>query len=382
MKTDNPGIIRRFFSSIFLLLNLCAVVWLVLCLLASFTNPAEVEYIALFSLSTPFAILANLVFIIFWLFSSHKWRAILSILAIGGCYKVVLTIVGFNFFGPNDMKQRGNTIKIMSWNAHGMGIFEKPKPKDFDKNILEYLDRENADILCLPEYSLSKDNIMKPFADKIIRNGDYIDYRFQPDNSLNNKVYIGTAVFSRYPFKNYESHRLTDFIYMMQGDVQLPGNNMLRVFFVHLTTFGLSDKDKAYIDEAKKRNTEVKDDLTRSKTFIGKFNNAFAKRAKEAGLAASIIAKSPYPVFICGDFNDLPGSYTYTTMRSKRNDAFLDKGRGFGRTYNHILPTLRIDHMFYDTTGLRLLGFECPSTTLSDHNPLIANFEIIGKPQS
>jgi len=382
MAQEKPGIIRRFFSSILLLLNFCAVVWLALCAVASFTSPAEVSYIALFSLTTPFAILANVIFVVFWLFTSHKWRALISTLTLAACYKVVLTIVAFNFFDGNDMTQREGTIKIMSWNAHGMGIFNRPKPKGFDEEILNFLDREDADILCLPEYSLSKDNIMKPFAEKIIRNGNYIDYRFQPDNSLNNKVYIGTAVFSRYPFKNYESHRLTNFIYMMQGDVQLPGNNMVRVFFVHLTTFGLSDKDKAYIDEIKKRNTEVADGIDKSKTFIGKFNNAFAKRAKEAELAASIIAKSPHPVFICGDFNDLPGSYTYTTMRANRSDAFLEKGTGLGRTYNHILPTLRIDHMFYDTSRLRLVGFNCPVTRLSDHNPLIANFEIKGKPQS
>ena len=382
MKQDSPGIIRRFFSSIFLLLNFCAIVWLILCAVAAHTNPAEVKYIALFSLTTPFAIAANIIFIIFWLLSSHKWRSLISVLTLAGCYKVALTIFAFNFFDSNDMRQGTGTIKVMSWNSHGMGIFNRPKPENFDKEILEFLDKHDADILCLPEYSLSKDNIMKPFAEKIIRNGDYIDYRFQPDNSLNNKVYIGTALFSRYPFKNYESHRLTKFIYMMQGDVQLPGNQMMRVFFVHLTTFGLSDNDKAYIDEAKKRNTVVKDDIDRSKTFIGKFNVAFAQRAKEAELAAAIIAQSPYPVLICGDFNDLPGSYTYTTMRGNRCDAFLDKGTGFGRTYNHILPTLRIDHMFYDTTVLKLAGFQCPATTLSDHNPLIANFEIKSRPQS
>ena len=125
----------------------------------------------------------------------------------------------------------------------------------------------------------------------------------------------------------------------------------------------------------------MKNVLDRSKTFVVKFNNAFAKRAAEADKAAAIIAKSPYPVVLCGDFNDLPGSYTYMTMRGNRNDAFLDKGKGFGRSYNRILPTLRIDHFFYDPTALKLVGFSCPNTTLSDHNPLITNFEIIGAPQ-
>ncbi len=66
-------------------------------------------------------------------------------------------------------------------------------------------------------------------------------------------------------------------------------------------------------------------------------------------------------------------------MRGELKDAFLEKGRGLGRTYNQIIPTLRIDHMFYDPTVLKPIGFNCEFTSLSDHNPVIVNFEIIPK---
>ena len=91
---------------------------------------------------------------------------------------------------------------------------------------------------------------------------------------------------------------------------------------------------------------------------------------------AAIIRTSPYPVFICGDFNDLPGSYTYTTIRGDLNDAFLDKGRGFGRSYNQILFSLRIDHMFYDPSAMQAIGYRSPVNYASDHNPLIVNFRV------
>ena len=236
---NKPGILRRLFSNVFLLLNFLAIIWLLLCVAAGYVNPATVMYIALFSLTTPFAIAANIGFIIFWLFSSHKLRLLWSLAALACSYKIVMTIVGLNFSSVNDMSRKPANIKIMSWNAHGMGIFNVPQDKAFDNRILEFIKAENADILCLPEYSLSKENILKPFAAKIISDNNYIDYRFQPDNSLNNKVYLGTALFSKYPFKNYESHKLAEYIYMMQGDVELPGPRVIRVFFVHLTTFGL-----------------------------------------------------------------------------------------------------------------------------------------------
>ncbi len=370
--------LRRIFSSIFFLLNILVVVWLCCCIVAAYTDPLTTKYIALFSLTLPFAILANVIFIIMWLFSAHKWRAILSVLVLVGGYKVTTTVFAFNIFTDNDMSRKPRTIKIVSWNSHGMGVFNKPVSKAFDRKIIDFLQEQDADILCMPEYSLTIDNILKPYAEKIIQNSGYTDYRFQADNSLNDKIYLGTAVFSKYPFRNYEAHQLSEYIYMLQGDVVLPENKVIRVFFVHLTTFGLSDKEKDYIDDVQRSADSVKGAIKRSRQFMDKLNVAYENRAAEVNKAVKIIKKSPYPVLLCGDFNDLPGSYTYTTMRGNLKDAFLEKGTGFGRTYNRLSPTIRIDHFFYDDSVLRLIGFECPATELSDHNPIITNFEIVG----
>ncbi len=38
----------------------------------------------------------------------------------------------------------------------------------------------------------------------------------------------------------------------------------------------------------------------------------------------------PYPEIICGDFNDVPNSFTYFTIKGPRQDAFLEKGAKFG----------------------------------------------------
>jgi endonuclease/exonuclease/phosphatase (EEP) superfamily protein YafD len=79
---------------------------------------------------------------------------------------------------------------------------------------------------------------------------------------------------------------------------------------------------------------------------------------------------------VCGDFNDLPFSYTYSQIKGPLTDAFVKKGRGFGRTYNQIIPTLRIDHILYDDSALHLKAFKTVYSPLSDHSPVFANFEI------
>jgi len=378
LKHDHPGFFSRLLGHTFLILNIGTIVWLGICAFVPYTSPTEVRNIALFGLTIPFAILANLFFVVFWLFTRKKLRFLLSLLALGICYKLVFTVFAFNF-GKNDMARLPGRVKIMSWNAHGMGIFKKPHDKAFDKRILDFLAEENADIMSLPEYSCPKTDMMKPYARQIIKAGNYKDFRFRYDNTLGTTIFLGTAVFCKYPFRNYVAYKLSAITYLLQGDVELPDGRMLRMFFLHLSSFGLSDQDKAYIEEVKKNNSSLQTDKAKSRTFIWKFNHAYAMRAAEADKAAGIIAQSPYPVVICGDFNDLPASYTYTTIRGNLKDAFLEKGKGLGRTYNEISPTLRIDHMFYDPSILKPVGFECNYTPLSDHNPLIVNFEILPK---
>lgn len=378
MQTQQGGLVNKLFRGIFLLLNFFAIIWLIICSIASVTEPAKVKYIALFSLTIPFAIIANVFFVFLWLFTSRKLRALLSAVTLIACYKVCLSVFGFHFFSKNDLVSRPETIKIVSWNAHGMGIYNRPRNKEFDKRLLEFIKSQDADVLCLLEYPTPRASFMKPFTSKIVSNNNYKEFRFKDDNVLSKIVFLGTAVFSKYPFHNFMTYKLSEYIYMLQGDVQLPNGQLIRMFFMHLNTFGLSDHDKAYIEEVKEKGSGY---LDSSSSYVAKLNRGFVRRSKETDIAAGIIEKSPYPVVICGDLNDLPGSYTYTKLRGNLNDAFVSKGAGIGRSYNQIMPTIRIDHMFYDPTALKIIGFDCPKTDLSDHNPLIANFEFLPNPQ-
>jgi endonuclease/exonuclease/phosphatase family metal-dependent hydrolase len=84
---------------------------------------------------------------------------------------------------------------------------------------------------------------------------------------------------------------------------------------------------------------------------------------------------SPYPAFITGDFNDVPNSYTYFTIRGGRQDAWLQKGFGIGRTYKNISPTLRIDYILADPR-LKVLQCQKVYTPWSDHNPVEADLQL------
>lgn len=370
------GFVPRMLGYTLLLLNIGAVVWLICCYMASVVPPYEVRNIALFSLTTPFAIAANFVFILIWLFSRKKIRFLISFVSLIFYASMIPALFGLHYLSGNDWSRSPRHFKLMSWNVHALGLFNPNHEKQHAQGIVDFIREEDPDILCVPEIAIHNNSAKNVYSRKIINNGHYIEYHFNTDNNYGDQIDIGTAIYSRYPFAGYKVFQLSNIIYMMQCDIRVTPSDTIRVCVVHLHSFTLTDEDKAIIEEVKKNNTE---EIKNSGSFVYKFNEAYAARAKEAENVANILNDSPYPLVICGDFNDLPYSYTYRTIRGDLKDAFAEKGRGLGRTYNQIIPTLRIDHIFYDGDAMCIKAFKNPYSGWSDHSPVIANFEINDK---
>lgn len=269
-----------------------------------------------------------------------------------------------------------NRLKVMTWNVHGLGIYDKPQDKSTPGKIIAVIKQNNPDILCLIEYYTTYKSAFKPHTEQLMTDCGYNEYRFIYDNTLGIKLYVGIAIFSKYPILKMEEISLAGKIKMMSADVQIAKDKIVRTYFLHLQSFMLMDKDKQFIETRENNTSKIEDSLSYSKTFVGKFTRAYIRRANQADSAKKIISNGIYPVIVCGDLNDLPASYTYNTIKGSLNDAFAEKGRGIGHTYNQLLRTLRIDYIFYDPAAFTIIGYKSPSTTLSDHNPAIANFEI------
>jgi len=119
----------------------------------------------------------------------------------------------------------------------------------------------------------------------------------------------------------------------------------------------------------------LKDDerLEEIKDISFRLRDAFIKRASQAKIISKHIQNSPYPVIVCGDFNDVPVSYTYRKMKKSLNDSYIEAGKGIGTTYKGKFPAFRIDFIFH-SKDLNCLKFNIHDVYLSDHFPVTGEF--------
>jgi hypothetical protein len=148
------------------------------------------------------------------------------------------------------------------------------------------------------------------------------------------------------------------------------GEDTLRVLNVHLVSYYFA-QDDYYFFERLVSEQDTRDFKKASISVLSKLKKGFIIRARQAHILRKHIEASPYPVIICGDFNDTPASYAYHTLARGMQDAFMQAGRGMGRTYKGTFPSFRIDYILHSpaltTHRIRTLG-----SGGSDHKAVVS----------
>ena len=132
--------------------------------------------------------------------------------------------------------------------------------------------------------------------------------------------------------------------------------------------------DTKHIFETNVQDEEVK---KHKKRLVRQLKNGFIQRSDQADKLVSHAKKSPYPVILCGDLNDLPYSYSYKRFQRYFKNAFEEKGQGFGFTLNKAsLNFLRIDNHFL-SDGIEVKSFETLNNVYhSDHFPILGSYSL------
>jgi endonuclease/exonuclease/phosphatase family metal-dependent hydrolase len=363
----------------FIYLNCFVILLCLLSCLAPFLNPGRFVIITFFSLIFPFVFLSVLFFTLYWFFKKSKW-AWLSVITILISLYQFSAVFGFHFGNTYNTAKAPENIRLLTWNLSSWGRTKRNNVNKttFRKEMTDILINSNADIICLQEYPFLKektfrDTLLPELQDKgykynyIVR-ARYLTYIFKTS------IVTGVAIISKFPLKDTAHFNFSEDSFnepLIYGDITV-NNQTLRIFTTHLQSVRLEQNDYEALHNLKE---PVNVSLTKSRAVAGKLKTAYKKRAEQAILLHKKIKESPYPVLVCGDFNDVPGSFTYFTIKDNLQDAFLKKEFGFGRTYRFISPTLRIDYIMADKkfTVKQYTKIVAP---YSDHYPVIADIKL------
>lgn len=350
-------------NGIFLIINLLFISLILLSYLANYIFPEKYPYIAYMGILYPYLLIINVLFVLFWGFKRHR-NAFLSLIAIA---------IGFSFL-PRLYQHKGKsfgndstaTYKVLSYNVHIFGLYSDT---DFHDSIFKYISTENPDIICLQEYFQNNKNHKN---DSILKKILKSEHKHIYTQGKSNK--FGLATFSKYPIVNtgfiaYDDSSSNKAIFT---DIRIHSDT-IRVYNIHFQSLHFDKEDYLFTAKVTNQDIEIrgKELQIASKRIHKKLQKGYTLRSKQVQIMVEHILSSPYPVIVCGDFNDVPCSYTYQQINNLLTDAFVKSGKGLGHTFyvNQKLP-FRIDYIFYDKNSFDAFDFSVNQINFSDHFPI------------
>lgn len=311
----------------------------------------------------PAFLIINICFIVFWLIIGRYRFAVLPILAILLCHSQVWACFPINLHTGNVPE---GSFKVLSYNVMGFSGAKKVEGKN---ETLNYIENSKADIICLQEYSTieSRRHISQKDVENALK--EYPYHKIQTVGSAKgytNKV----ACYSKFPIL---SAKTIDYASEHNGSVAYElkiGNDTVMLINNHLESNKLEKEDKIVYEDML-QDPETQKVKSGARLLIRKLAKASAIRAPQADSIAKAIESSRHShIIVCGDFNDIPISYTHRVVGKGLNDAFTQSGRGLGISYNQNKFYFRIDNI------LASKNFEAYNCTVdrsikeSDHYPV------------
>ena len=320
MIKNNIDRILFFVNSVILLL-------LLISYLAPKIHPDFFWHISLLGILFPFLLILNTLFAVYWVISWRKYFwANIVIIVLGLPYidntianqKNTLDKKEFSQLQKNKKHQFDQLINLMSFNVRLFNQNENIDDDKIEKKIVEMIKEKKPNVVCLQEFNLTE-STKELF--------DTFNYKKNNDNKL--------QIFTNY--RVIKSGYIKSKNICIYKDIVL--NDTIRVYNIHLQS-----------------------------NWVKTMKSSYQNRVSEALKIKKHINKSPYPVIVCGDFNDTPLSYTYSTLKKGLADSFQESGIGIGNSYVSI-PTLRIDYILhsqkYESYNYKKLKYK-----FSDHYPI------------
>tara|TARA_B100001063_G_C16778704_1_gene568416 strand:- start:3659 stop:4765 length:1107 start_codon:yes stop_codon:yes gene_type:complete len=364
--------LKKLIRKIVFILNALAAIALILAYFSPYISPNTFWPLAFFGLATPYLLIINLQFLLFWAFLGNS-RFVLSLLVLILGYQTIPSYLQLKI-DKNEVAE--SELKVMSFNVRVFDLYMWSKEKTTRNKIFDFIKAEDPDVLCLQEFFHTENNKKYSFKtlDTLVQFLSAKNFHAHYTLTLRKTDNWGVITFSKYPIVNkgvvpFQEKSDNVCIYT---DIK-KGEDTIRVYNAHLASIKLDKHDYKAMQEVNKN--DYSKDFSQEINMLSKVKNGFLKRANQADSIQRNIEKSPYPIIFCGDFNDTPSSYVYQTIKGKNKDAFLESGGGLGRTYIGDFPSFRIDYILYNK-NFKSRNYTTHDVKLSDHHPISAIIQL------
>ncbi|WP_264431969.1 endonuclease/exonuclease/phosphatase family protein [Flavobacterium agricola] len=259
----------------------------------------------------------------------------------------------YKFGDLNELPEQSD-ISILSYNVHLFNKYDWMPDKEVSQAIKTFIQQVNPDVVCLQEFTSLKKDILP-------------QYKYRHVVTKGKNIESGLAIFSKHPIVNKGNLDFKNtFNNTIYADIKVQ-DQVIRIYTMHLESLGIANDINEEVDKL---------DENKSKRIFKKVQTAFLEQQEQAENILNHRQNILHPVIITGDMNNSAFSYAYHTIRGDLNDAFVEAGKGFGKSYDFRLFPFRIDYILTDK-NLQLKEF----TTFndfkkSDHYPVYARFKI------
>ena len=244
----------------------------------------------------------------------------------------LIEAIPFNIFYSSSNVD--NDLIVLCYNVKCSSPYYKNNQKHIAREIID----ESPDIAFLCEFNLWPSRVLDSI---MVNEGGYNRFYKSGSNCVFYSKYNIDSIKSIDTGKYRKGHSLTNMIH-----VYLP-NDTLSVIGCHLSS---------------------------SKRGLVK---AYRNRVVETDSIIKTIQDEVFPIIVMGDLNDISGSYTIGEMKDHGlNNAWWEGGFGYGATFHDKWLRLRLDHILYQDSRLELQYVKVVSSNLSDHNAVVAYFNI------
>lgn len=318
-------------------------------IVCQYVSPEKSGLLSVVALAAPIIYLLDVVTMFYWVVRGRWYFTITMLLMVfvGAFY--ISKYYKLEVDRKYDVTYKESRFtKVMSYN-----VCEGRK-----SSLLDYISSHRPDILCLQEIATNTDHWTSLI-------GQY--------NSTYDKFpYSSNQILSKYKIIRKGE---IDGLHPMNGvwaDLRIK-NDTIRVVNLHLQSTAIKVEDTRFLESHKYLVDKERESKLRS--IVSRLVENNRKRALQAKSVADFLGKSPYRVIVCGDFNDVPLSYTYHTISKGLDDSFSKMADGFAYTYNTRYKLLRIDNVLL-SPSIEVASYEVDNEIdLSDHFPVITRLK-------